>query len=201
MSVTLNSYRHFSHEFAFDYQRTQFKLVQLASVTQNTANFQPQDAGVATAQFGYNLMFNFNRRERRWSPYIAAGPALQLAHLSNSPLKTAPVYFKFALQNIGILSAAYDFGSTPPLQGGGIFQPALQYGGGAKVRVSRRWLWRADFRETLTSEPNFWAKAVGAIQKDFRSDPTLNGWTVTQTKPAGGILRQGRFTTGFSFVF
>jgi hypothetical protein len=202
VTVTLNSHRYFSHEFAFDYQRTKFRMVQLLSVGPGSGDFEPQPAGVATAQFSYSLLMNLRPRESRWRPYVAVGPALQLTHLTDAPLKKAPIYFKFVLHNIGIISAAYDFGSSPPLQGGGIFQPALQYGAGIRVRLAPRWIWRSEFRETLTSQPNFWAQSAEAIQKEFRSDPAFTNWTVARVGPSlGSVLRQQRVTTGFSFVF
>jgi opacity protein-like surface antigen len=56
---------------------------------------------------------------------------------------------------IGLLSAAYNFGSTPPLEGGGIFQVGFNYGGGIRYRITPRWMIRLDYRETLTSQPDF----------------------------------------------
>ena len=37
------------------------------------------------------------------------------------------------------------------------------YGGGVRYRVTPRWMARVDFRETLTSQPDFWTKS----QKDI----------------------------------
>lgn len=51
-------------------------------------------------------------------------------HLDDAPIKKAPSYFRLGLSNIGLISAAYNFGSTPPLEGGGVFQAGLNYGGG-----------------------------------------------------------------------
>jgi hypothetical protein len=57
--------------------------------------------------------------------------------------------------HLGLVLSSWNFGSTPPLQGGGIFQPAIQYGGGVKFRVTPHWIARFDFRETLAAQPDF----------------------------------------------
>jgi hypothetical protein len=100
------------------------------------------------------MLFNLRPRESRWRPYIAAGPVLQLIALSNAPLKKPAGYFQLGLSNIGLIKAAFDFGNTPPLNGGGIFQFGLQYGGGIKYRVKPRITLRADFRETWAKNPS-----------------------------------------------
>jgi hypothetical protein len=104
--------------------------------------------------------------------------------------------FKLGLQNLGIIKAAYDFGCTPPLEGGGIFQFGLQYGAGLKVRVHPRITVRADFRETLSKNPRFIEKSYtklyfffeGYDAQEFKVDPPSK-------------YRQQRFSTGVAFTF
>ena len=115
--------------------------------------------GLLTSQMSYNLLINTRPKTSRLRPYFAVGPALQLMHLDDAPIKKAPSYWKLGLSNIGLLSAAYNFGSTPPLEGGGIFQVGFNYGGGVRYRVTPRWMIRLDYRETLTSQPDFWTKS------------------------------------------
>ena len=119
-------------------------------------------------------------------------------HLDDAPIKKAPNYFKLGLSNIGLLSAAYNFGSTPPLEGGGIFQVGLNYGGGVRYRVSPRWMIRFDYRETLVSQPDFWTKSKTAILSDVEVDNA----TLTFVGPTlAGAMRQQRVGGGLSFTF
>ena len=62
------------------------------------------------------------------------GPVLQLIALNGAPLKKPAGVYALGLKNIGLIKAAFDFGSTPPLDGGGIFEFGLQYGGGIKYQ-------------------------------------------------------------------
>ena len=93
-----------------------------------------------------------------------------------------------------MIRAAYNFGSAPPLEGGGIFQLAFQYGAGIKYRIHPRWLVRMDFRETIGRQPNFFSDPIPAEQADAAS--------VTLTRPKlTGAFRQQRLTAGFAFTF
>ena len=135
-SVTLDSQKYFSQEFSYNKSFSGFKLG--LSAIENDATSTTVDSafvfditGLRTSQFAYNLLIHARPKTSRLRPYIAVGPALQLMHLSEAPIKKAPSYWKLGLSNIGLLSAAYNFGSTPPLEGGGIFQVGFNYGGGA----------------------------------------------------------------------
>ncbi|HXE13469.1 MAG TPA: hypothetical protein VN633_15190, partial [Bryobacteraceae bacterium] len=124
-------------------------------------------------------------------------PVLQLINLTDAPFKSSGGVFKFGLRNVGLLLAAYNFGSTPPLDGGGIFQFAFQYGGGIKYRLTRRFLVRLDVRETIGPQPNFIGRSITiddtSPNEEYRID-------YEQIRPTGP-LRQQRATLGFAFTF
>jgi opacity protein-like surface antigen len=203
-TVTLNPQKYLSHEFSYDHSFTEFNLG--LAVVANDATSQQEisliafsPSGLRTSQFTYNLLFNFTPRTSRLRPYLAVGPSLSLMHLSDAPIKKAPAWFRLGLSNIGLISAAYNFGSDPPLDGGGIFQAGLNYGGGVRYRMTPRWMIRADYRETLTSQPDFWSKSVSAIDGGIQVDP---GTTYSTIGPVlDGPLRQDRVTMGLSFTF
>jgi hypothetical protein len=203
-TVTINPQRYLSHEFSYDYSSTEFNLglavVGNDSTSQEEINqivFSP--SGLRTSQFTYNLLGNFTPKTSRLRPYLAVGPSLSLMHLADTPIKKAPAWFRLGLSNIGLISAAYNFGSDPPLEGGGIFQVGLNYGGGIRYRMTPRWMIRADFRETLTSQPDFWSKSEKDISGGIVVDP---GTTYTTIGPVlDGLLRQDRVTMGLSFTF
>ena len=203
-TVTLNPQKYLSHEFSYDRSVTEFNLG-LAVVGHDSTSpeeinqvvFSP--SGLRTSQVTYNLLVNFTPKTSRLRPYLAVGPALSLMHLSDAPIKKAPGWFRLGLSNIGLISAAYNFGSDPPLEGGGIFQVGLNYGGGVRYRMTPRWMIRADYRETLTSQPDFWSKSVDAIDGGIQVDP---GTTYATIGPVlEGPLRQDRVTMGLSFTF
>lgn len=203
-SVTLNPQKYVSHEFSYDHSFTEFNLG-LAIVGNDTTSqeeialvlFEPSD--LRTSQFTYNLLYNFRPKTSRLRPYIAAGPSLQLMHLADAPIKKAPGWFKLGLSNIGLISAAYNFGSDPPLDGGGIFRAGFNYGGGVRYRLTPRWMIRADFRETLIAQPDFWSKSQKDILSGIDVDP---GWTLHVIGPVlDGAMRQDRITMGGSFTF
>jgi opacity protein-like surface antigen len=202
-SVTLNPHRYFSHEFSYNRSFSSFKMA-LGAVENDISSgivdsaFAFATTGLLTSQMSYNLLINTRPRTSRLRPYFAIGPALQLMHLDDAPIKKAPNYWKLGLSNIGLLSAAYDFGSTPPLEGGGIFQVGFNYGGGVRYRVTPRWMIRVDYRETLTSEPDFWTKSKTSILNGI----VLDNATLTFVGPIfQGAMRQQHVGGGVSFTF
>jgi hypothetical protein len=203
-TVTLNPQKYFSHEFSYDHSFTEFNLGLAVVGNDSTTNeeinqivFSP--SGLRTSQITYNLLGNFTPKTSRLRPYLAVGPSLSLMHLADAPIKKAPAWFRLGLSNIGLISAAYNFGSDPPLEGGGIFQVGLNYGGGIRYRMTPRWMIRADFRETLTSQPDFWSKSEKDISGGIVVDP---GTSYTTIGPVlGGLSRQDRVTMGLSFTF
>ncbi len=203
-TVTINPQKYLSHEFSYDLSFTEFNLG-LAVVAHDETSQQEinqivfSPTGMRTSQFAYNFLVNFTPKTSRLRPYLAVGPSLSLMHLSDAPIKKAPGWFRLGLSNIGLISAAYNFGSDPPLDGGGIFQVGLNYGGGVRYRMTPRWMIRADYRETLTSQPDFWSKSVSSIDGGIQVDP---GTTYSTIGPVlDGPLRQDRVTMGLSFTF
>lgn len=196
--LTMNSYRYFSQDLAFSYQRGKYDLfVNPVGAVSPNPGVETERAGLLTRQFQYTWLAHATPRERRFRPYLAAGPAFQLVHLTNAPLERAGGIFRVGLRNIGLIKSAYNFRRDPPLDGGGIFQVALQYGGGVKWRAHPRWVVRGDFRETLAPQPDFISssflgKAPGA--PEGYATGVVRGGTRS-------VLRQQRLTVGFAFTF
>jgi opacity protein-like surface antigen len=202
-TVTIDSQKYFSQEFSYNRSFSTFKMG-LSVVDNDTTSgtvdtaFAFNTAGLLTSQVAYNFLIHTRPKTSRLRPYFAVGPALQLMHLDEAPIKKAPSYWRLGLSNIGLLSAAYNFGSTPPLEGGGIFQVGFNYGGGVRYRLTPRWMIRMDYRETLTSQPDFWTKSV----KNIISGVELDNATMTFVGPVfQGAMRQQRVGGGVSFTF
>lgn len=204
-TVTINSWKHFSNEFSYFRQRGKYTL-NLGVYTgdpnhldiSEDAAFESARVGLAIRQFEYNLLAHLRPPTSRWRPYIAAGPAFQLIALSDSPLKKPAGPFKLGLGNIGLLKAAFDFGNTPPLDGGGIFQFGMQYGAGIKYRVSPRVMLRADYRETWSRNPDIIRKSYEDFEIDFNDGNYTSD--VIVVKPPAKFL-QDRYTLGVAFTF
>ena len=118
--------------------------------------------------------------------------------LSNAPLKKPSGYFRLGLSNIGLIKAAFDFGNTPPLNGGGIFQLGVQYGGGIKYRVLPRLTMRADFGETFTQNPTIIRDSYLGYEPIGLDDSYTT--EVQNNKPPAKFIQQ-RATVGFAFTF
>jgi len=58
----------------------------------------------------YNLLINTRPKTSRLRPYFAIGPALQLMHLAEARSRRLQL-LEAGLSNIGLLSAAYNFGT------------------------------------------------------------------------------------------
>ncbi len=198
-SVTLNSWRYFSNEFSFDYQRGKYRLGTSFSgfKGQPPVAFQEETTGLLTNQFGYALLVNLRPRDKRLRPYVAAGLSFQLLHITDAPFKSSAGVFRVGLRNVGLILAAYNFANEPPLNGGGVFQFGFQYGGGVKYRFSRRWMGKLDYRETLSPQPDFIGRSI-TIDKPEPGDPFVIDYAANE--PAGP-LREQRLTAGVSFVF
>ena len=102
------------------------------------------------------------------------------------------------LSNIGLIQAGIDFGNTPPLNGGGIYQVALQYGAGFKYRVLPRLTIRADYGETWSANPQVIKKSY----KGYLPTGLDNTYTtiVTDVSPPAKYIQQ-RSTVGFASTF
>ena len=202
-SVTLDSQKYFSHEFSYDHSFTTF-VIGLAVIDHETTTtsqdplFAFSNTGLQTSQVTYDLLINGRPKTSRWRPYLAVGPAFQLMHLTDAPIKKAPGYFKLGLSSVGLITAAYDFGSTPPMEGGGIFQFGLNYGVGVRYRLTPRWMIRADYRETLISQPDFWSKS----RADILNNLYAPDYTIQEVGPVfDGAMREQHATAGISFTF
>lgn len=202
-SVVLDSQKYFSHEFSYDHSFTTF-VIGLGVIDHETTTpsqdplFAFSNTGLQTSQVTYDLLINGRPKTSRWRPYLAVGPALQLMHLTDAPIKKAPNYFKLGLSSVGIITAAYDFGSTPPLEGGGIFQFGFNYGVGVRYRVTPRWMVRADYRETLISQPDFWSKS----RNDILANLYAPDYTIQEVGPIfDSAMREQHATAGVSFTF
>ena len=204
-TVTVNSWRHFSNEFSYFRQQGKYSLLpelyidgsDLPTVDENV-NFDSERVGFVTRQFEYNLLAHLRPPTSRWRPYIAVGPTFQLIALSDSPLKKPAGPFKLGMGNIGLLKAAFDFGRTPPLEGGGTFQFGFQYGAGIKYRITPRMMLRADYRETWSRNPDM----IRNSYEDFEIVLDNDNYTsdIYVLKPAQRFF-QDRFTLGVAFTF
>jgi hypothetical protein len=201
VSLTLNSWNWISNEFAYTQQQTKY-LLYIPGYTSGSGPQEPGTGpvGLSTRQAEYNMLFHARPRKSRFRPYFAAGPDLQLIKLAAAPLKKPSGYFSLGLSNVGILQAAFNFGSVPPLDGGGIFQPGLQYGGGIKYRLLPRLTMRADVRENWSRNPKMIAASYQGyvIQIPVLAGPYIT--KVTNSTPPATYLQQ-RLTIGFAFTF
>jgi hypothetical protein len=199
VSLTLNSWNYASNEFSYMRQQTKFDLAEITISSDPTEpSVDARIVGLVTRRAAYNTVFNLRPRKSRWRPYVSAGPVLQLVSLSDAPLKKPSGYFRLGLSNIGLIKAAFDFGNTPPLNGGGIFQLGVQYGAGIKYRILPRLTMRADFGETLSENPSIIRDSyLGYVPKELDDTYTTE---VTNAKPSARFIQQ-RTTVGFAFTF
>ena len=204
-SVTVNSWKHFSNEFSYFRQQVKYELGTVSATIPAGENLILDDSdldttriGLVTRQFEYNLLIHALPPKSRWRPYAAIGPAFQLIALNGAPLKKPAGVYTLGLKNIGLLKAAFDIGSAKPLDGGGIFELGLQYGGGIKFRATPRIMLRADFRETWSKNPDI----IATSYEDY--DPNVLDQTYTTTiirvGPDAKFL-QDRYTLGVAFTF
>jgi opacity protein-like surface antigen len=198
-SVTLNTWKYFSNEFSFDYQRGKYRLGASFSGFngQEPINYQEQTTGLLTNQFGYAAMANLRSRDKRFRPYVTAGLVLQLLHITDAPFKSSSGVFRVGLRNVGLILASYNFANHPPLDGGGVFQFGFQYGGGIKYRVARRWMARIDYRETVSPQPNFIERSIHVDDPSASDEFTI----YKETNGPAGPLREQRLTGGVAFTF
>ncbi len=206
-SVTLNSWKRFSSEFSYFREQIKYELDEYnyTAVLNTTGTGYDEDEsldaeriGLVTRQFDYNLLMHARPPTSRWRPYAAIGPVFQLIALNGAPLKKPAGPFNIGLKNIGLIKAAFDFGNTPPLDGGGIFQFGLQYGAGMKYRVSPRMMLRADWRETWSRNPDLISDSYKYYTPTDLDDTYET--TVIRLKPNQKFF-QDRFTLGVAFTF
>jgi len=156
------------------------------------------DADAQIRQFSYNALFHIRPNGKRFRIYGALGPSLQLLRLTDSKPKVNPL-FKLALKDLGLIIGAYQFGSLPPLEGGGIFQFGLQYGGGLEYQITPRLFLPTDFRETLSLQPDYWTKSYPTLRRDLLEDPGDS--LVIKPSQKCDPLRPQVATVGFGISF
>lgn len=165
------------------------------NVTIDDDDLEAERIGLVTRQFEHNLLIRPTRSTSRIRPYLAVGPVLQLVALNGAPPKKPVGVFNLGLKNIGLIKASFDFGNTPPLDGGGIFHIGLQYGAGVKYRVTPRMMLRVDWRETWAKNPNIIANSY--------EDPDLDDTYSTEVFKVGPEKKfiKDRYTLGVAFTF
>jgi hypothetical protein len=197
--VTLNSWKYISNEFGYTYNKAPFEIAVGTPIGSSPGvSRHVVDADAQIRPFTYNALFHIRPNGKRFRIFGAVGPSFQLLRLTESKPKVNPL-FKLALKDLGLIIAAYQFGSLPPLEGGGIFQFGLQYGGGFKYQITPRFFLRADFRQTLSPQPDYWTKSYPTLRKDLVEDPGDN----VEIKPYKkfGPLRQNATTLGVGISF
>jgi hypothetical protein len=201
----VNSWKHFSNEFSYFRQQVKYQLQSVAATIPpgtdlilDDSDLDTEPIGLVTRQFEYNLLIHATRPTSRWRPYAAVGPVLQLIALNGAPLKKPAGVYTLGLKNIGLIKAAFDFGNTPPLDGGGIFHIGMQYGGGVKFRATPRMMFRADWRETWSKNPDIIASSYEDYDSNVLDDTYTT--TVVRVKPDQKFI-QDRYTVGVAFTF
>lgn len=195
LAVVIHTPTRISHELTFNYQRASFDLG-LTAIDSDSADSRARQTMLVTRQASYNTQYSFRPPTSRIRPYISVGPALQLLHLQDAGMRSTSGLFRWGLRDIGIARSAYNYGNAPPLEGGGIFQAAVQYGGGVRARLTPRWTARFDYRETLSRQPDFWSQSIS------REDAALGETHIKiSAAPIHGPWRQQRLSIGFNFTF
>ncbi len=194
-TVTVHANRWISNEVGFHYQRGSFLLGLThlrGSSNEKIPGIVEQRAGLLSRQFSYNTIAHLRPLESKFRPYIAIWPALQLVHLTDAPFRNSRGVFRIGLSNVGLLRSAYNFSSAPPLNGGGIFLPAMQFGGGFKYRYRKCWVLWLDFRSTVSHRPDLLKKSIASEFQEISPFPDAQ----TQT-----WFAQRRVSLGLSFTF
>jgi opacity protein-like surface antigen len=197
VNSTLDSWKYISNEFGYSYNEAPLTITEVVTGNALFNGTSQVYFDGQIRQFTYNVLIHGTPNGKRFRPYISLGPDFQLIRLSDSkPSKNA--ILKFTIKDVGIIVDAYNFGSKPPLEGGGIFQFGLQYGAGFKYQITPRWFIRSDYKETLSPQPNWWKKSLPDLE-------TVLGPGVLTVAPgsyqSAGPLRQQRFSAGFGVSF
>jgi len=192
-TATFNAHRYFSHELGFTYNRSVLKV----SIENPLIPPSPVVGDADIRQFHYALLMHARPNRARFRPYIAVGGGMQMIRETGAR-EQGNGYLKFAFKEVNVLYSAFRFGGDPPLEGGGIFQPTLHYGGGVKYHLTPRLLLRADFRETLSKQPDFWTKSYPSLSaSDLDNGDTLEPGPLNKYGP----LRQQRASLGIGITF
>lgn len=145
-SVTLHPSGFVSHEISFG-------TVQANLLTGDDPSPQVDRIKMRTA--GYQVEVNAAPRHWRLRPFVTGGSSLTTYQFKNIKLSKNQGVFKFALRRVGTVVSAFNAAGVAPLDGGTIFQPAVTYGGGIKLRVTRLLEFQAEYKESYASDPDF----------------------------------------------
>ena len=191
--VTFNTRGHLSHEIGYTYNSTRFQAVLSAPLIEPDIISAP----ASISQFNYSLVLNMTKNGARVRPYVTIGPGLQTIRLDAEARSTSRL-LRFASKDVRLFVSNWDLGRTPPLEGGSVFQFAVQYGAGLKIHLTPHILVRTDFRETLSEQPDFWSDSYAALQA-LELPAGLR--IVPRPLETHGPLRLGRFSAGVGVSF
>ncbi len=198
--ATINSWRYVSNEFGYTYNKAPLTITNIYNQAGMPPDVQYDDGQVR--QFTYNTLVHLRPNGSRFRPFIAVGPSFQLLRLYDSqPSKNR--LLSITVKDVGVIVDAYNFGHKPPLEGGGIFQFGLQYGGGFKYQLTPKLFLRSDFRETISPQPDYWSKSYAYI-RELNAQTAANGSDaqfIIGKQVFGGLLRQRIYTTGIGISF
>jgi LssY C-terminus len=195
VNARLNSWKYFSNEFGYAYNKAALTVTGVSSIPGIDITTLYDDGQIR--QYSYNFIANATPNGKRFRPYAAVGPVFQLIRLSSST-PTKNKLLDFTVKDAGLIVDAYNFGSRPPLEGGGIFQFGIQYGAGFKYQVTPRFFIRSDFRETLSQQPNWWGPSLPHLETILGPGPLT---VAPGPRDVPGPLRQQRYSAGIGVSF
>jgi hypothetical protein len=149
----------------------------------------PQVDRVRMRMAGYQLEGNLVPRRWRLRPFVSVGGSLTSYKFKNIRLSKKDGIFKYGLRRVGTVVSAFNSAGVAALDGGSIFQPALTYGGGLKLRVTRLLAFQAEYRENYAKDPDFFNKESLNL--------SLQGITSAQDS---GSRRHSTYLLGVSFT-
>lgn len=192
LASTFNAPKRLAQEVGFTWNSSKL-LIELQ--TPFSSDSLKYDADIR--QFHYALLYHLRPNGKRFRPYLAGGGGMQFLRLTESEQKSNR-YLKLAFQELNLLYSAFRFAQDPPLEGGAIFQFTANYGAGMKYHLTRRLVLRADFRETLSAQPDWWSKSYDTLRTmDSADDLFIEPGKLEKFGP----LRQQRFSLGVGVTF
>jgi hypothetical protein len=171
-SVTLQPSHFISHEIYFG-------TLQADLLTGEDPS--PQVDRISIRMAGYQLEANLAPHRWQLRPFVSAGGNLASYRFKNISLTKKNGVFSFALRKVGTVVSAFNSAGVAPLDGGTLFQPALTYGAGMKLRMTRLLELKAEYRETYANDPNFFN----------RQSVTLSSQGISSAQDTGAHRRPG----------
>jgi len=192
VASTFNAHKHFAHEVGFTWNSTKLKIDLVSPISVDTIK---EDADIR--QFHYSLLWLPRPNGKRFQPFIAGGAGMQFID-TISLEQHGNKYLKYAFRYANILWATVRSAQDPPLEGGSIFQGTVNYGAGVKYHLTRRVVLRAEYRETLSAQPDFWTKSYDTLRTmDSADDVIIDPGKLQKF----GMMRQQRFSLGVGVTF